>query len=101
MREYSSISRQPVAQPPTEEIVKITEVGAIEPSGKMVLERNGVSADFTGTSLEQMEKIIELMEKQKKELEKELAAVSQKAKLFHKKADEIEKSETKASGDKR
>lgn len=96
-----TISRQPVVQPPTEEIVKITEVGAIEPSGKMVLERNGVSADFTGTSLEQMEKIIELMEKQKKELEKELAAVSQKAKLFHKKADEIEKSETKASGDKR
>ena len=96
-----TISRQPVAQPPTEEIVKVTEMGAIEPSGKMVLERNGVSADFTGTSLEQMEKIIELMEKQKKELEKELAAVSQKARLFYKKADEIEKSETKASGDKR
>jgi chromosome segregation ATPase len=96
-----TIPRQPIAQPPTEEIARVTEVGASEPSGKMVLERNGVSADFTGTPLEQMEKIIELMEKQKKELEKELAAVSQKAKLFHKKADEIEKSETKASGDKR
>jgi hypothetical protein len=76
-------------------------VGAIEPSGKMVLERNGVSADFTGTSLEQIERLIKLMEEQKKELEKELIAVSQKAKLFYKKADEIEKSETKASGDKR
>ena len=96
-----TMPRQPIAQPPTEEIARVTEVGASEPSGKMVLERNGVSADFTGTSLEQVEKIIELMEKQKKELEKELAAVSQKARLFYKKADEIEKSETKASGDKR
>jgi chromosome segregation ATPase len=96
-----SMPRQPITQPPTEEITEVTEVEASEPSGKMVLERNGVSADFTGTSLEQMGKIIELMEKQKKELEKELAAVSQKARLFYKKADEIEKSETKASGDKR
>ncbi len=95
------ISRQPVTQPPTEEIAGVTEVGASEPSGRMVLERNGVSADFTGTSLEQIETLIKLMEKQRKELEKELAAVSQKAKLFYKKADEIEKSETKASGDKR
>jgi len=95
-----SIPRQPI-MPPTEETARVTEVGAIEPSGKMVLERNGVSADFTGTSLEQIEMLIELMEKQKTELEKELIAVSQKAKLFHKKADEIEKSEIKASGDKR
>ncbi len=92
---------QPVTQPPTEEITKVTEVGASEPSGRMVLERNGVSADFTGTSLEQIEMLIKLMQKQKIELEKELAEVSQKAELFYKKADEIEKSETKASGDKR
>jgi FtsZ-binding cell division protein ZapB len=96
-----TMPRQPITQPPTEEIARVTEVGASEPSGKMVLERNGVSADFTGTSLEQIEMLIRLMEEQKKELEKELIAVSQKAKLFYKKADEIEKSETKASGDKR
>ena len=96
-----AIPRQPITQPPTEEIARVTEVGASEPSGKMVLERNGVSADFAGTSLEQIEMLIKLMEKQKIELEKDLATVSQKAKLFHKKADEIEESETKASGDKR
>jgi FtsZ-binding cell division protein ZapB len=96
-----AMPRQPITQPPTEEIARVTEVGASEPSGKMVLERNGVFADFAGTSLEQIEMLIKLMEKQKIELEKELVAVSQKAKLFHKKADEIEKSETKASGDKR
>ena len=96
-----AMPRQPITQPPTEEIARVTEVGASEPSGKMVLERNGVSADFAGTSLEQIEMLIKLMEKQKIELEKDLATVSQKAKLFHKKADEIEESETKASGDKR
>jgi FtsZ-binding cell division protein ZapB len=96
-----AIPRQPITQPPTEETARVTEVGASEPSGKMVLERNGIYADFTGTSLEQIEMLIKLMEEQKKELEKELIAVSQKAKLFYKKADEIEKSETKASGDKR
>jgi len=77
-----------------------TETLSASPA-KLVVEKNGVSADFEGTSLDQIEQRIKLLEKQKQELKKELTALSEKAGSFRKKADEIEKSETKKGGKKR
>jgi len=76
-----------------------TETLSASPA-KLVVEKNGVSADFEGTSLDQIEQRIKLLEKQKQELKKELTALSEKAGSFRKKADEIEKSETKKGGKK-
>jgi len=71
-----------------------------EAPGKIVVERNGVSASFAVTSLARIEKQIELLGKQEQDLEKELAVLMEKATSFYKKADEVEKSETKEGGKK-
>lgn len=84
----SLVETEPVAEPKSGETTDTT------PS-KMVIERNGVSAAYSGTSLDQIEKEIKLLEKRRKELEKEKARLSEKAKSFYKKASEIEKSETR------
>ncbi len=70
-------------------------------SSRIMVEKNGVSANFVGISLEQIEEKIKLLEKRNQELRKELTVLSKKAGSFHKKADEIEKSETKKGGEKR
>ena len=78
----------PTEDPPA---IAVTEPSA--PSSKIVIEHNGVSADFMGISLDQFEKEIKLLEKQKQDLKKEISTLSEKASSFYKKADEIEKSE--------
>ncbi len=86
----------------TEPPPKMTEVEVepSEPPGKIVVERNGVSASFVVTSLEQIRREIGLLGKQEQDMKKELAALMEKATSFYKKADEVEKSETKKSGQK-
>ena len=93
----------------TEDAV-ITEIGELpltaDPpetattQARTVVERNGVSASFAATSLEQIKKQIELLGDQEESLKKELAVLMEKANSFYKKADEIEKSETQKSGKK-
>ena len=77
-----------------------TETPLSEALDKIVVERNGVSASFMATSLAQIKKQIELLGEQGQDLEKELAVLIEKAVSFYKKADEVEKSETKAGGGK-
>gem|GEM_PF-1732726 len=84
--------------PPTTEPPVTTATQPATAPGSMVVERNGVSADFVGISLNQIEKEIKLLEKRRQDLEKELSTLSEKANSFHRKADEIEKSETKTGG---
>ena len=84
-----------VARPITTDPTTATEAPA-----RMVVERNGVSASFAATSLEQIKRQIELLGKQEEALKKELAVLMEKANSFYKKADEIEKSETQKSGKK-
>ena len=88
--EITEIRELPTTDPPT-----VTEAPA-----RTVVERNGVSASFAATSLEQIKKQIELLGKQEESLKKELAVLMEKANSFYKKADEIEKSETQKSGKK-
>jgi len=93
--------RQPVTEPPTETAVQPPITTSSTKSGGIIMERNGVSASFTGVSLDKFEQQISLLEKRKKELQEKLSAMSEKAGSFYKKADEIEKSETKTSEEKR
>ena len=95
------ISGMDSTMPSTREPVATTATQPPASPGRIVMERNGVSADFVGISLDQTEKEIKLLEKQKEDLKKELSALSEKANHFHKKADEIEKSEIKTGGKKR
>ena len=86
------VTDQPVVsgtQPPAD-----TEASAA--SSRIIMEHNGVSAAFVVTSLERFEEEIKLLEKRKQEWKNRLLELSEKADSFHKKADEIEKSETKA-----
>jgi len=76
----------------------VTTVQPSETSGKMVIERDGVSASFALVSLEQIRGKIELLENQEQTLKQELVVLLEKANSFYKKADEIEKSETKQGG---
>ena len=88
-------------QPPvTADLPSVTGTQLSETPGKIVVERNGVSATFAVTFLDQIRKEIELLEKQGQDLKKELAILMEKANSFYEKADEIEKSETKAGGQK-
>jgi chromosome segregation ATPase len=89
-----------VTPPTTETPVTTATQPPAATSSTMVMERNGVSADFVGTSLNQIEKEIELLEKRRQDLKKELSTLSEKANSFHRKADEIEKSEIKTGGKK-
>lgn len=73
----------------------------VERPGRMVIERNGISADFSDSPMDRLEKEIKLLEGRKQELEKEKNRLSEKAKSFYKKADEIEKSETKTRSKRR
>lgn len=94
----SADASQPIMttdQPPTETIRTPAS------SSRIVVEKNGVSANFVGISLEQIGEKIKLLEKRKQELRKKLTALVEKAGSFHKKADEIEKSEAKKGGEKR
>ncbi|MBD3184719.1 hypothetical protein GF312_20730 [Candidatus Poribacteria bacterium] len=61
---------------------------------RTVVERNGVSADFNGSPVNQLEEAIVLLERQKQKLKEQLETIKEKADTFYKKADEIEKSET-------
>jgi len=79
----------------------VTTVTQPPTSGGMLIERNGVSADFVGTPLNQIEAEIKLLEKRRQDLEKELSMLSEKASSFYKKADEIEKSEIETGERKR
>jgi hypothetical protein len=80
--------------PPMTEVEQTTLTSDTTEPGKIILERDGISINFAGASISQIEQAIRLMEKQKQELQKELASISEKADLFYKKADEIEKTET-------
>ncbi|MFC1717329.1 hypothetical protein ACFL6S_26960, partial [Candidatus Poribacteria bacterium] len=93
--EMAEVGVQPSEPPP-----EVTDVQPPEPPGKIVVERNGVSASFVVTSLEQIRREIELLGEQEQDMKKELAALMEKAASFYKKADEVEKSETKKSGQK-
>ena len=86
---------------PTEQPPLVTATQPPTSPGRIVMERNGVSADFAGTSLNQIEEEIKSLEEQRQELKKELSTLSEKADSFYRKADEIEKSETKTGGKKR
>jgi hypothetical protein len=88
----SSVATQPESQlPKSTETTTLTGTTVSETRSRMVIERNGVSADYTGSSLEQLEKEIRLLEKKKQDIEKEKATLSKKVKSFYDKANEIEK----------
>ena len=88
-------------EPPTEtEPPEMMETRPSEAPGRIVLERNGVSASFAVVSLDQIRREIELLEKQGQDLKRELAVLKEKAGSFYEKAEEIEKSETKKGVEK-
>ncbi len=68
---------------------------------KDVIKSNGTSADFSQKPLNRIEEEIKALEKQKQELKSELSSINEKASHFRKKAEELEKSETRSSGKKR
>ena len=70
-------------------------------SAKVILERSGVSADFTQSSLNQLRTAIALLQKRQDDLKREFAAISRKAEVFYEKADEVEKSEIKTTSKRR
>lgn len=73
-----------------------------QPSASVkVMKSNGVLTDFAGMSPNGIGDELKLLEKEREELKKELSLLTDKAKSFYKKADEIEKSETKAGEKKR
>ncbi len=90
-----------IEMPPVTESSKVTEAESSAAPDRIVMERNGVSADFAGTSLDQIIKEIKLLQSQQQALKNELAVLSEKASSFYKKADEIEKSEIKKGAKKR
>ena len=69
-----------------------------EAQATVLRERNGVSASFASVSLEQIKKEIELLAQKEQAMKEELAALMKKASDFYKKADEMEKPETRKSG---
>lgn len=64
---------------------------------KNIIKSNGTSADFSQKPLNRIEEEIKALEKQKQELRSELSTLNEKVNYFRKKADEIEKSESKSS----
>jgi len=68
---------------------------------KKFMKSNGISADFAETPLYRIDEEIRLLERQKQDLKKKLSILSEKVSTFRKKADEIEKSETKTGETKR
>jgi hypothetical protein len=99
--ETGAFTRDMDTPPPTTEPPVTTATQPSTPPSSVVVERNGVSADFVGISLNQIEREIKLLEKRRQDLKKELSILSEKASSFHRKADEIEKSEIKTGGKKR
>jgi hypothetical protein len=99
--ETGAFTRDMDTPPPTTEPPVTTATQPSTPPSSVVVERNGVSADFVGISLNQIEREIKLLEKRRQDLKKELSMLSEKASSFYRKADEIEKSEIKTGGKKR
>lgn len=88
---------QPEMQPSMDSgTITSIETNTSETRNRMVIEKNGVSANFSKSPLDQLERQIRILEKRKLELEKEKNALSRKAKSLYEKADEIERSEMKS-----
>jgi len=64
-------------------------------SVRAVMKSNGVSADFSEIPQSRLDEELKILEKQKQELRKELATLTDKANSFRKKANELEKTGTK------
>lgn len=98
--EIFAVDNQPKirsAKPETEVTTAKTQVTE---SIKNVIKSNGTSTDFSQKPLSYIEEEIKALEKQKQELRSELSTLNEKANYFRKKADELERSETKSSGKK-
>jgi hypothetical protein len=78
---------------PTSTTQKPLQTGGV--SVRTVMKSNGVSADFSEIPQSRLDEELKILEKQKQELRKELATLTDKANSFRKKANELEKTGTK------